>query len=1314
MSLLKKLRNQKLQKAVAVSVLALGFGVNNEVFAYKNPSSNNAVYTGNSTVLVGSEAEAIEKASATAVGYQSTSASAGTAVGAYTNAGQDAAAFGNHSNASGTGSTALGYYTNAAATMSVAIGYDSDATEVGSIVLGARSAATAEDAIAIGKDTKATYDNAIAVGADAFANAVGGVAIGLNAGMSSSGDMSVAVGSYARAYGTHALALGFSADSSADYAVAIGSDSEASEAYTVSFGSDETKRRLVNVAAGTAQTDAVNVSQLISKGSYNADTKQLSLQSNSGSNVLVDLSSLTAGGAAYTAGDGIIIDSDVISVKKDGTVTKGNTDAVTGGTVYDAIKDKADVTYIDSGLANKADIDLGNINDVGKGVIGSVAEEALADDLNAKANVNASNIADHTEEWGAAIGTGAVEDGNGQLVTGGTVFNAVKDKADISYVDNGLSAKADLDLSNITGGGQSVIQNIAKGSVKLENGTNTTVSSSENEDGSLIYKVNVEGSGQAEAGNTGLVSGDTLYNTINEINKNITDVTEGINTELDGKANADASNVAGYTEEWGAAIGTGAVEDGNGQLVTGGTVFNAVKGKADITYVDEGLANKVDLNLGNLNIDGQNVIKNIAKDTVKLEDGTNTTVSSSENEDGSLTYKVNVEGSGQAEAGNTGLVSGDTLYNTVNNISNNFTEITDDLNTELAAKANADASNVAGYTVEWGAALGAGAIEDGNGELVTGGTVFNAVKGKADITYVDEELLKKANIDLDNISVNGQNVIKNIAKGSVKLENGINTTVSSTENEDGSLTYKINVEGSGAAEAGNTGLISGDTLYNTVNEINQNITDITDGINADLNNKANADASNVTEHTAEWGAAIGTGAVEDGNGQLVTGDTVYEAVKDKADKDYIDEQLNGKADADLGNLTEEGKDVIKDIAQNSVKVENGLNTTVTKTENDDGSVSYKVNVEGNGVAEAGNTGLISGDTLYNTVNEINENINNVTEGINAELDGKANADASNVAGHTAEWGAAIGTGKVEAGNGELVTGNTVYEAVKDKADAGLSNITEDGKDVIGDIAKDALQDDLDGKANTDASNIETDKWADKLGTGTIADGDKNLVTGDTVYDAIKDLGSDSLVTSDGNTISVGKNDGAAVIDVSKHNSDGSMENRVITGIATDAGDMSSAANVGYVNQSVGQLANDFNRGLSELDSSMRKGVAGAAALAALNPLDYDPENKLNFAAGVGSYKGESATALGMFYRPNENVMFSLGGAFGNGENMWNAGITFNLDKPDASTSKVAMARAIKTMAADNDALEAKAAEQDAKIAQLTAQVGVLLKAQGNN
>ena len=1289
MSLLKKLRNQKLQKAILVTVmsLALGFHGNSQVYA-SYIAGEGASTEGQNSTVVGDNAS-----SSSAIGSD-------VIIGADASAGGESAIVG--AGASGVYySVAVGYQTEAE-WRATAIGYQAKATEWSTVALGNCAVASKRGNIAVGSGAQATGGSTIVIGDNSQATGMDSITIGGSA--QATGECSITIGDISDATGEHSMAIGVGANASGIGSISFGYYSSATDDYTVSFGDKKTKRRLVNVAAGTAQTDAVNVSQLISKGSYNADTKQLSLQSNSGSNVLVDLSALPTGGTSYTAGDGIIISSGVISVKKDGTVTEGNTDVVTGGTVYDAIKDKANVTYIDAELANKADTDLGNINDDGKGVIGNIAEEALADDLNAKANVNASNVADHTAEWGAAIGTGAVEDGNGELVTGGTVFNAVKGKADIAYVDNELLTKADVDLSNITEGGQTVIQNIAKGSVKLENGTNTTVSSTDNADGSLTYKVNVEGNGVAEEGNTGLVSGDTLYNTVNDITNNFTEITDGINTELNGKANVDASNVANHTAEWGAAIGTGVVENGNGELVTGGTVYNAVKGKADITYVDNELLTKADVDLGNITGEGETVIQSIAKGSVKLENGTNTTVSSTENEDGSLTYKVNAEGNGVAEEGNTGLISGDTLYNTVNEINNNLTDVSDEINLELQKKANADASNVVDHTAEWGAAIGTGAVEDGNGELVTGGTVFNAVKGKADITYVDNELLTKADVDLSNITEGGQTVIQNIAKGSVKLENGTNTTVSSTDNADGSLTYKVNVEGNGVAEEGNTGLISGDTLYNTVNEITTNI-------DADLEGKANADASNVADHTAEWGSAIGTGAVEDGNGELVTGDTVYEAVKDKADKDYVYEQLSGKADTDLGNLTDEGKDVIKDIAKDTVKVEDGLNTTVSSTLNADGSISYQVNVEGNGVAEAGNTGLINGDTLYNTVEEINKNITNVTEGINAELDGKANADASNVTDHTAEWGAAIGTGKVEAGNGELVTGDTVYNAVKDKADTDLGNLTEEGKDVIGDIAQEALQDDLDGKANIDASNIETDKWADKLGTGTITAGDTNLVTGDTVYDAIKDLGSNSLVTSDGNTISVGKNDSATVIDISKHNGDGSTENRVITGIETDANDMSSAANVGYVNQSVGQLATDLNRGLSELDSRMKKGVAGAAALAALNPLDYDPENKLNFAAGVGSYKGESATALGMFYRPNENVMFSLGASIGNGENMWNAGITFNLDKPSASTSKAAMARAIKTMAAENDALEAKTAEQDAKIALLTEQVEALLATQ---
>ena len=117
-----------------------------------------------------------------------------------------------------------------------------------------------------------------------------------------------------------------------------------------------------------------------------------------------------------------------------------------------------------------------------------------------------------------------------------------------------------------------------------------------------------------------------------------------------------------------------------------------------------------------------------------------------------------------------------------------------------------------------------------------------------------------------------------------------------------------------------------------------------------------------------------------------------------------------------------------------------------------------------------------------------------------------------------------------------------------------------------------------------------------------------------------------------------------------------------------------------------------NHRISNLDSKVNKVGAGAAALAALHPLDTD--NKFTMAAGFGNYRNANAMALGMFYRPTDKVMFSVGGAMGNGENMINAGVSFALDK-GVGTSKAAMARTIK---AQGDRI----AEQDAKIQSLEA------------
>ena len=106
----------------------------------------------------------------------------------------------------------------------------------------------------------------------------------------------------------------------------------------------------------------------------------------------------------------------------------------------------------------------------------------------------------------------------------------------------------------------------------------------------------------------------------------------------------------------------------------------------------------------------------------------------------------------------------------------------------------------------------------------------------------------------------------------------------------------------------------------------------------------------------------------------------------------------------------------------------------------------------------------------------------------------------------------------------------------------------------------------------------------------------------------------------------------------------------------------------------------LNSRVDTLDGRIDKVGANAAALAALHPLDFDPDDKWDFAAGVGNYGGENAMAVGAFYRPNEDTMFSVGGSFGTGENMVNAGVSFKIGQGNhVSTSRVAMAKEIETL-----------------------------------
>lgn len=152
--------------------------------------------------------------------------------------------------------------------------------------------------------------------------------------------------------------------------------------------------------------------------------------------------------------------------------------------------------------------------------------------------------------------------------------------------------------------------------------------------------------------------------------------------------------------------------------------------------------------------------------------------------------------------------------------------------------------------------------------------------------------------------------------------------------------------------------------------------------------------------------------------------------------------------------------------------------------------------------------------------------------------------------------------------------------------------------------------------------------------------------------------------------------------------------------ADKALDKAIGKNAGDIKKNT-ETINILGKQVGNLDTRVNKVGAGAAALAALHPLDFDPDDKWDFAAGYGNYKGANAAAIGAYYRPNEDTMFSVGGSFGGGENMVNAGVSVKLGQGNhVSTSKVAMAK-------DMLAMQKRMAEMEAQMAKMQGFIGAL-------
>ena len=209
---------------------------------------------------------------------------------------------------------------------------------------------------------------------------------------------------------------------------------------------------------------------------------------------------------------------------------------------------------------------------------------------------------------------------------------------------------------------------------------------------------------------------------------------------------------------------------------------------------------------------------------------------------------------------------------------------------------------------------------------------------------------------------------------------------------------------------------------------------------------------------------------------------------------------------------------------------------------------------------------------------------------------------------------------------------------------------------------------VEAKAQEDGSNeYKLNVKAD----GKIEKGNTGIVTGGTVY-------SETRIEKDGNYIKAGNTAGQNLTALDEQ--------------------------VGANTTNITKLENNiYNMGgrIGELGNRVDRVGAGAAALAALHPLDFDPDDKWDFAAGYGNYNGANAVSIGAYYRPNEDTMFSVGGSFGGGENMVNAGVSVKLGQGNhVSTSRVAMAKDMLDM-------QQRMAEMEAQMAKLQGFIGAL-------
>lgn len=882
-------------------------------------------------------------------------------------------------------------------------------------------------------------------------------------------------------------------------------------------------------------------------------------------------------------------------------------------------------------------------DDNGKDVVDQKATEE-AEKTARTANENA---------WGTAIGTGEVAKDNGQLVTGGKVYDALHGGlTDITIGKPGTAGKDGKDGEDGSIGlvgpkGENGKDGKTTTIIKTETGA-AGVNGKDGKDGiTRIYyydQTNTSDKHTVATLDDGMKFGDDFGSTAAVKLDHQLDIVGDINAgKNDGDKKATKDDLS----------------DGNIGVVA-----------TDTTYNED----------GTVNTNGKMTIK-LAKDLKGLHSSMYTTTETTGEGDKKQTtdYTTTIDSKGVTiqskvtKDGNPETVNGPSM--TIDGINGGGKKITDvgtgsvakdskdavtgdQLYTEQKVRTDADNKLTNDLTAETQARTAADtAINNKIGTLdANGNYIQKDASVSSNLSTLDTQVktnadaISKETKDREDAITNITNNIGDLSDSAVKYDADTNKSKVTLAGTDGTTITNLK---DGALSASSTDAVTGKQLFaeqqardaadTAINNkigsldangnyiqkdasISSNLSTLdtqvkTNADNIEKNTRSIQDITNNMQNLSEnavkydgsdkskvsLGGKDGTvitnvkeGALSDSSTDAVNGKQLYneQQAREKADAE-INQKVTTNTDEITkiknGNFTDASKTAIHNIAKDAVAVVNGKNTTFTKVEGTDTTpTTYAVNVEGTGKVASGDTGLISGDTLYKEV-----------------------------------------------------------------------HIDKDGAYIKG--------------SNTVGQNLSN------LDTGL-------KTTSDLIHTNTK-----------GDTIQIGGNSTATKIDVSGKDANGNTTGRVITGVVSDASDPNSAANVGYVNgltaANTQQIYRDMNNAYSRLDTNINRAAAGSNALAALHPLDFDPADKASFAVGYGHYHNANAAAVGAFYQPNANTMVNMGISLGNGDPGFNAGVSFKIGKGSAynGVSKAEMAQTIHDQAAEISTIKANDAAKDKRI-----------------